>query len=145
MAGLAMGAGLAKRLFPNFSVANYIQIQLIIAAIALAFPFLILGLTQLNLSPWANLIALGSLTFLISFATGIEFSLAAQNQSSQPHTLAAKNYSMDLFGSAFGALLAGVVMLPLLGMVATCVILALLNVVSASVLGIFGKRNYSQP
>jgi predicted membrane-bound spermidine synthase len=46
-------------------------------------------------------------------------------------TIAAKNYSADLFGSAMGAILTTIFLFPILGLIWTCFVLALLNVISA--------------
>jgi len=47
--------------------------------------------------------------------------------------VAASNYAVDLYGSALGALLTTVVLLPLVGLFNTLLLLALLNTVTATV------------
>jgi len=140
MAGLAIGAVTTHRIFPAGTVKNYVHIQLAIALYAMVFPFIILKMNDLGSPSWLNIPIIGFLTLLISWLTGIEFALAAKIRDYQVNLLVARNYSADLFGSAFGALITSILLLPLLGMVNSCMVLASLNVISALVMIIYRKK-----
>jgi spermidine synthase len=140
MAGLALGVKIQPRFFPVVSVRNYIHVQITIAVYTLVFPFLILMMNAVSMSGWLNFVFLGLLNLLIAILAGIEFALATQVQKQNTSNLAAKNYSADLFGSAFGAILTTLLFLPFLGLVNTCLVLVALNLSSALVIYLYRNK-----
>jgi predicted membrane-bound spermidine synthase len=129
-AGLALGAGLTRKIFPVGSVTNYIHIQFWMALIALLFPFIIMAMNSLALPSWLNIVFTGIITVIVSTIAGLGFSLAAMNLNSRMPRLVSQVYSAQFLGSAFGALITTLVFLPLFGMVISCMILVALNVLS---------------
>jgi predicted membrane-bound spermidine synthase len=67
---------------------------------------------------------------VISVLAGMEYAAASSLRSSDAGYIASKNYSADLFGSALGAFLTSVFLLPLVGLIYTSLILVLLNFIS---------------
>jgi predicted membrane-bound spermidine synthase len=65
-------------------------------------------------------------------ATGIgyEFLLASKLRDKSFGQIAGENYSTDLLGSAFGAFLTAIFLLPVFGLNATCFVVAGLNIFS---------------
>jgi spermidine synthase len=131
MAGLATGAFIWKRIYPRWSSKSYIHIQLTIGLFSIGFPFIILFLNAVVLPEWFIHVIFYLLTLFISLFMGIEYGLASVMREQQFATIAAKNYSADLFGSATGAIITTILLFPLVGLIWTCFFLALLNGISA--------------
>jgi spermidine synthase len=127
MAGLATGAFIWKRVYPRWSSKSYLHIQLTIGLFSMCFPFIILFLHDAVLPGWFIHSIFYLLTLFISFFIGVEYSLASVMREQPVATIAAKNYSADLFGSAMGAILTTIILFPLLGLIWTCIFLAFLN------------------
>lgn len=70
------------------------------------------------------------LIFILAAGIGFEFLLASKLQKKTYNEISGINYSTDLIGSAFGAFLTAIVLLPLLGLIKTCLIVAGLNIIS---------------
>jgi len=139
MAGLALGSFLGNKTISKPSIAGYIQIQIAIGLFALGFPFIIIGLHQADLPDLFNYSIMGLLTLVISFLAGMEYSVASLLQSHNTGRIASKNYSADLFGSALGAFLTSVLLLPLAGIIFTSLLLVLLNLLSVMILSLRKK------
>jgi len=138
MAGAACGAMLVaivmhriKDLFKFFSI------------IELAIIFFSMGCLLIIFIPHANLgspdafILLRSLFLVISFISGLligsQFPLANKLYLSDDRSLtktAGTLYSADLLGGWFGGIIGAVVLLPVLGLVGTCITVALLKLTS---------------
>jgi predicted membrane-bound spermidine synthase len=80
------------------------------------------------------------LAFLSAFLAGLEFSLAAAIRKQYYSKVISENYSADLFGSALGAILMTVILLPFLGLIGSCLVLAGLNLLSAGILLFWRKK-----
>lgn len=139
MAGLATGAYIWKRIYPRWSSKSYLHIQLTIGLFSMGFPFIILYLNAVVLPEWFIHIIFYLLTIFISLFIGIEYGLASVMREQKIATIAAKNYSADLFGSAIGAILTTVLLFPLVGLIWTCFFLALLNGISALIFHLTDK------
>jgi predicted membrane-bound spermidine synthase len=74
------------------------------------------------------------LTLLLSFIIGLEFSVASAIGNRDITVRMSFNYSADLFGSAIGAIVTTLILLPFLGFVYTCFIMVALNIFSAGFL-----------
>jgi predicted membrane-bound spermidine synthase len=94
----------------------------------LALSFLLIGKTQL---PEAILHAIFiSLTFLVSFVSGLLFATAAMLRRAGIASTTSRLYSTDLAGSAAGALLTAIVLIPLLGLTGSLAVIILLNLLA---------------
>ena len=129
MAGLAFGSsGRIKNKLPI--IQNYYLLQFFIAVFAVLLPFVV-GIKGLASGPlFIGQFLFFTLIFLLASAIGYEFLLASQLQRKNYNEISGINYSTDLLGSAFGAFLTALVLLPLLGIVKTCILVALLNIIS---------------
>jgi spermidine synthase len=146
MAGLALGSLLSKRIIRKETFAGYIQIQVMIGLFAFCFPFIIIGLHKSDLPDLVNYSVMGLLTLVISFLAGMEYSFASLLQVHESSRIVSKNYSADLFGSALGAFLTSVFLLPLAGIIYTSLMLAFLNFISIVFLVLsfsFSRKNQS--
>jgi spermidine synthase len=137
MAGLAAGAS-ARPLQGTPVIRQYYLLQFILALYAVMLPFLVqlLGMTGWNML--ARLLIF-LLVFALATGVGFEFSLAAILRPRSYSRTAGINYSTDLMGSAFGAFLMAIVLLPLVGLTGSCMLIALLNMLSGTLAWSAGK------
>jgi spermidine synthase len=140
MAGLALGSFLRIKIIRQATIPAYIGVQVSIALFAFVFPFVIIGLHRGDLSDQLNYIIMGLMTLIISIMAGMLYSIASFLQLHDPGIAVSKNYSADLFGSAFGALLNSVFLLPLAGIIYSSLLLVLLNLISVIVLVVSYSR-----
>ncbi len=127
MAGLVFGS----RWKNSFCGGKYYAvIQFLMALFALLLPVFIVFSGRMGGSDLLLRMSFFILVFMLAFIAGHEFSLASQLQPFSYSYIAGINYSTDLAGSAFGAFLTPIVLLPVLGLVYTCLILAGLNLFS---------------
>lgn len=130
MAGLALGSLFRSKIFREATIAGYIRIQLTIGLYALGFPFIIIALHLTEMPDLVIYSIMGLLTLVIAVLAGMEYSIASFLQTADIGRVTSKNYSADLFGSALGAFLTSVFLLPLAGIIYTSLMLALLNFIS---------------
>lgn len=131
MAGLASGS--SKNLKINIPLINqYYQLQFLLAGFAIVLPFIIsiIGSIQGWQMPVQFLFFV--IIFILAFGIGLEFQIASKLQSASFSETAGINYSTDLAGSAFGALFTAILLLPFLGLITTCFLVAALNLFSGS-------------
>jgi len=134
MGGLAFGSSLRLKGMHDrmHLLQRYYLLQFALAGFAVLLPVLV-GLTgeaTTGFPPARSLFYV--LIFILSAAVGYEFLLASKLRQRSYSEVSGVNYSTDLAGSAFGAFLTAIVLLPLLGLFYTCLVVAVLNVVSGS-------------
>jgi len=139
MLGLAAGAGMTKRLFGNPQLKHYFMLQIILSIFSFLLPLFLLWISFFNLPDWMVHAEIWGMTFFVSFIVGMEYRLASYLSRNNLVKGIAGNYSAELFGSALGALLVTLFLIPLLGFIYTGIILALLNFFSAGILFIRRK------
>ena len=131
MAGLAAGAFWRVRVFPQATVGRFVLIQMVVAAYCLLLPlalFLLRGLEGLSAAIHVSIFVL---TFLIAVLVGAEFSVAADLLRGHPRRIASELYGVDLIGSALGALLVTILLIPMLGIVMASVVPGALSLLTA--------------
>ncbi len=141
MAGLAFGAKLGSKGLQHSDIQSFISVQLCIGSVALISP---LGLTFLNSNSENSFLvhaAFAFATFAFALCIGAEFALASRLQKGDVSTIASNLYSVDLVGSAIGALLVTAYLIPLLGITKVCFIIAALMFASAAVT-IMSRKKY---
>ncbi len=129
MAGLAFGS--SSNTIKSYSInKQYYLLQFSIAMIIFFFPFLIsiIG-NKINYTIISQTIFL-LLILLISTFIGYEFLLASHINLSSYSKTSGTNYSTDLIGSAFGAFISTIILLPAFGLKLTCFLVAFLNIFS---------------
>ena len=130
MSGLAAGALLTGRILGEITYVKFRFSQVFLAAIIglMAITFLLIERTQL---PEILLHAIFiSLTFLVAFVSGLLFASAALLRRSGIASTTSRLYSTDLAGSAAGALLTAILLIPLLGLTGSLVLIILLNLLA---------------
>jgi spermidine synthase len=150
MGGLALGAAVAGRISTRVSAVQalrvYAALEIAIALLAMALPFGLQALDPLLRAAYANgnggatfvLLRLTASLILLSipaFAMGATFPIAARwfvQHANRAAADAGALYSANTVGAAIGALLAGFVLLPSLGLSGTTWVGVALNVVAAS-------------
>ncbi|MFW6180608.1 MAG: fused MFS/spermidine synthase [Spirochaetota bacterium] len=144
MAGLALGAAVTQRLVGDKSNLNVLAgVQLLIALfagiIAVALPR-----SAAPESPGAVFLLFSLVTFAAGLLNGADFPLAAACCMAL-HRRAEKAtgmvYGVELFGACSGALAASVVVAPVLGIVACCLLAAIGNATAFAVL-MLSRRTY---
>jgi spermidine synthase len=149
MGGLAVGAAVAGRVGPRLDATQalrvYAGLELTIAALALTLPFELDALEPLFILVYANgdggatfgLLRLAASLLLLAFpaaAMGATFPIASRWFVQHAHRAAldaGSLYAANTVGAALGALLAGFVLLPALGLSGTTRVGVALNLIAA--------------
>lgn len=130
MGGLAFGAIARKHLVRTVSFRSYSLTQLSIALYALVLAAIFLTVGRNNVPLPLVLTVFPILTFLIAVLVGLEFSIAASLRDGETSAVASELYAIDLIGSALGALLVTTVLIPSVGLVGVCFIVAALTLLT---------------
>jgi spermidine synthase len=138
MAGLSLGGLLMTRRLARIARARSLLLGLELAIVLfwVLLPFLLSGAFSQFRPPWL-FAAMQGMLFLLNalagFLVGAQFPLAnkiwLKGRESQRGTTGAL-YASDLVGAFLGAILVSVVLIPVLGIVATCLVAAILKVSS---------------
>jgi spermidine synthase len=147
MAGAACGAMLVAVFLDRIksSFRFFTGIELAIMSFSIGFPFIFFAANKFLVGP--NTFFLFRLLFLvIAFVSGLligsQFPLAnklyLRNDTSLTRTAGAL-YSSDLLGGWLGGMIGAVVLLPVLGLVGTCITVGLLKLVSITVMNTMPK------
>ncbi len=131
MAGLSLGALTRRKLFPRPAVNHYILLQFALGIFTVILPFIILFANKLSVFTELVHIIFLLLTMIVSYIVGLVFSMATLLQKEGISSISAKVYSIDLVGSALGALIISVLLIPLTGIIYACLIMAVLNFLAA--------------
>jgi len=127
MLGLAAGSGMHFIATYTKTVHLYKWLQISLAVCALLAPMIIHWLNDKKIGDWPIHIVFALLAFIAAFIVGMEYRVAFLLSKSTLQRAVAGNYSAEMFGSAAGAFSVTLFLIPLLGMVNTGIILALLN------------------
>jgi spermidine synthase len=140
MAGLAAGSYVGHKRIKSVDYTKYAGIQFALALYSTFLPF-ILYLVKDSVDNDAIIYGIFSLlTVFVAFPIGIEFSFAARLLKTTISSTASTLYSVDLIGSALGALMVSIYVLPLLGITWSCIIIASLCLASALASFISGRH-----
>ncbi len=133
MAGLAVGSRYYNKMFSDITMFSYVKIQFGIGIFTSLLPLTFFFLRNFSIYPVLIHSLFFALTFIVAVLIGVEFAIASRlRKLSFPHA-AANLYSVDLIGSAIGALLASTYLIPILGIINVCFLIAGLNFISGSV------------
>jgi len=138
MAGLAAGAawGIRKSAEAAGGRRALPVLGFAIATLAALLPVFLTAVGILDAASRSSILGQGlilGLTFVLAILIGAPFPLAAAFDPGEPQAVASRLYAADLAGAACGALLASAILIPLLGVVAVCLITAGLNLAAAAV------------
>ena len=134
MIGLAAGAGFGRVNFHRKQAVFYFLLQMSLAVYSVVLPWLILWLSGASFNDIIVQVALAFFAFVGAFIVGMEYRVSSVMTKLSPGKTVANNYAADLFGSAMGALIVTVLLLPLAGIIYTGIFLAGLNIISAVIL-----------
>jgi len=130
MSGLATGALLADRVYGEITYLKFRVTQVLLAAITGIMAITFLLIERIQLPEILLHIIFTSLIFLVAFVSGLLFASAALLRRSSIASTTARLYSTDLAGSAAGALLTAILLIPLLGLTRSLVLIVLLNLLA---------------
>ncbi len=128
MGGMALGAGMRKKMIRRISFRRFGIMQLLIGLYCLLLPWIMSGLNEALLPGHLLYAVFILLTLVIAVATGILFSLASRLQQVEAGIVSSRVYSIDLIGSASGALLVSVILIPQVGVRNSSLVIAGLNI-----------------
>jgi spermidine synthase len=131
MAGLAFGSS-GYLHFNKPLIQRYYMLQFALAVFAVALPFLIKLGGEISYLRLPSQLLFFILIFALASAIGQEFLMATKLSQSVYSESSGISYSTDLAGSAFGAFLTVIVLLPLTGISITCFVVAGLNILSGT-------------
>ena len=140
MLGLALGSMAGAKWFGRFPFKAYLSAQLLLAGLSVFIPLALIFAGYQGFPLWITEFMAAVITLVISFLTGMQYPLSIRLSAREQSLSLAKNYSADLFGSALGAFVMPVFFFPLLGLMNTGYILALLNTAGAALLFIRRKN-----
>jgi spermidine synthase len=140
MSGLALGALFREKIIRT-SIRSFMLLQFVIICYAAILPLIIIMLNRMTMPGIALHFIFIILTLVISIVTGMQFSLGSAILKDQVSARASRLYSSDLLGSAFGALLFSVLLMPLIGIILSSLLVALLNLISITVT-FFSRKAY---
>lgn len=135
MGGIALGAWMSGNLKANTGKLSLVVVQGITSVLLVAFALVVQLIQHLN-SPLVVQLVIYAMAFIISLLTGSVFGLATRLVSGISTVEGTSLYSSDMAGSALGALLVAVLLIPLAGITSTLYLMTLLNILSGSFLWI---------
>jgi len=130
MLGLVAGVLIYRKIISRSSINHFILTQAGIGLFALLLPF-ILMLMQRSVMGDSLLLVFALLTMLIAALTSMLFTGAVRISRDSTVITSARIYSYDLIGSAAGALLVSVFLIPLAGIFQSAWIIGIINIIAA--------------
>jgi spermidine synthase len=134
MLGLAIGAVLGRRCFPNPSYKLLVWLQVIMAIASLMILGIIYSFHKVQCPVASVHIGFGLILLLTATLTGLIFQVSSVVKKGKVRVVTGSLYSSDLLGSALGALFVSVFLIPEMGMFRTLIVIAILCLISASVM-----------
>ncbi len=141
MTGLSAGAIIGPGLKRKVSIRSYIWIQLIFMGLIVLLPLIINWVSRHNNIPeWTGQAFLFITTAAIAFIAGFEFNMASRLEPQRIEKIAGNLYGIDLAGAACGTFMVSLILFPLLGLLYTCLLIALLILASIILMFVFRKK-----
>ncbi len=134
MVGLAAGSFSMNRVLARCTKRHLVQLEGAVAAFAALLPLVLMGLHRLEAGPvvaTVSQLVIPLLALVLAMFVGLEFPLAAKVRFRSVAGTASELYSADYLGSALGAMLAGTLLIPVLGVVGVCLLVAAANLATA--------------
>jgi len=129
MAGLVVGVVLFRKFFPGSGLKHFIGLQACIGLYALLLPVIFLLIGKYN-HGGASVAIFSILILCIAVLTGMLFTAASGILKVRTASLPSQLYAYDLYGSALGALLVSVLLIPLAGIFISTVLTGVLNLIA---------------
>ena len=137
MLGLGIGSLTMNRILPRRSRRDLAGLEFAVAGYALGLPVVLIGLARFGSLAATSLVsqwAIPALALGLAVLVGLEFPLAGKADFHTVSSTAARLYTADYLGAALGALLVSTLLIPVLGVVTVCLLVAGLNAASGLVL-----------
>jgi spermidine synthase len=137
MLGLGIGSFTMNRLLPKRSRKDLARLEFLVAVYAACLPLVLIGLGRIGnpaAAAVASQVAIPLLSLLLAVLVGLEFPLAGKADFRTVTSTAARLYTADYLGAALGALIVSTLLIPVMGVVAVCLLAAGLNLVSGAVI-----------
>ncbi len=137
MVGMAAGTMVANLRFRSNERAVLIRLEWVFVAFAFLLPVAMAGLSGSATTNPGSMVAKAGIPLLLlvlGWIVGIEFSVAGRALKERVADVAGRIYSADYFGAAFGAILASVLLVPMLGLYKVSFAVGLLHLISLFVL-----------
>lgn len=137
MIGLGIGSFTMNRWLPRRSRKDLVWLQLAVTVYAVGLPWVLMALGRIQSVPAqlvASQVAVPLLALGLAVLVGLEFPLAGKVDFRTVSDTAARLYTADYLGAALGALLVSTFLIPVIGVVAVCLLAAGLNVLSGGIL-----------
>ena len=146
MLGLAVGGLCMSQAIPRLrkGVSTLAKVEFAIIAYSFTLPLvitLLFSVSELFMFQWIRLL-LPLLNCAAGFLVGLEFPLASEiclKDSGRVGRVAGALYASDLLGGCAGALLSSIWLIPLLGVLRTCLVVAVFNAASLLLLIMSGR------
>lgn len=141
MLGLGIGSFIMNRMLPRRSRKDLAGLELAVAVYAGCLPLVLIALGYLGglAASVASQVVIPLLALLLAVLVGLEFPLAGKADFQAVTSTAARLYTADYIGAALGALLVSTLLIPLIGVVAVCLLAAGLNLLSGAVILVTSK------
>ncbi|MCF8230108.1 MAG: hypothetical protein K9G58_00490 [Bacteroidales bacterium] len=142
MLGLYFGSSKLTKLFKPRGQREFLIIHACIGISALLIPLLLKSLDDKMFNQYIIQGIILLLTILIGSLTGLQYASACSLFDQKANRIAASTYFSDMAGSAFGILIASVLLVPLFGIMKSGVILLVFN--AFSILNIMIRSKVTQ-
>ncbi len=142
MVGLAIGSFTMNRILATRTRRHLVKLVLAIAIYAAALPFVLMGLGRMGGGLAESIsaqVAVPLLTLILAFLVGMAFPLAGKVDFKGVAPTAASLYTADFVGACLGAMLVSTVLIPVIGVVAVCLLTAGLNLLSGAIVSLKAK------
>ncbi len=136
MLGLGIGSFTMNRLLPGRSAKDLAGLEFGVAVYAACLPLVLIGLGRIGdfaAAAAASQVVIPVLALVLAMFVGLEFPLAGKADFQTVPSTAARLYTADYLGAALGALLVSTLLIPVMGVVAVCLLAAVLNLLSGAV------------
>ena len=130
MAGLVIGVALYRRFLSRRNINNFILLQAGNGIFAILLPVIFMLIKKSEYDQ-AIIAIFSVLTIAFAAMTGMLFTAASGLQIIRTTSLSARIYAYDLYGSAIGAFMVSVLMIPLLGIFLSAVVTGIFNLAAA--------------
>lgn len=136
MGGLAIGSIIGNRYNP--SRKKFATAQIWLVSYSLVFP-VFWSLLKGMQNAFAGLLILGLITMVLSAITGFQYIIGTKLLPGNFTRTAPLLYAVDLIGAALGTIVLSILLLPLMGVVNSCLFMAGLNLLIAIIISVKKK------
>jgi len=137
MLGLGIGSWTMNRMLARRTRRDLAKLELAIAVFAALVPVALVALGRIGdaaAGAVASQAGIPLLALALAVLVGLEFPLAGKAAFTSVSATAARLYTADYLGAALGALLVSTLLIPVMGVVAVCLLAAGLNLLSGLVI-----------